>query len=37
MLGGIASATLHGWVWFATAFLGSALTTIIRTHYAPPG
>lgn len=30
MVGGIASASLHGWVWFGTAFLGFAITARLR-------
>jgi uncharacterized protein len=29
-LGGVASASLHGWVWFAMAFLGSVLGVRLR-------
>lgn len=31
-LGGIASASLHGWVWFALAFAGSIVGVRIRRH-----
>lgn len=31
-LGGVASASLHGWVWFAMAFLGSVLGVRLRTR-----
>lgn len=30
MLGGIASASVHGWVWFAMAFLGFVATSWLR-------
>ncbi len=30
MLGGIASASLHGWIWFAMAFLGFWVTLWVR-------
>jgi uncharacterized membrane protein YedE/YeeE len=31
--GGIASTSLHGWLWFAAAFLGSTLGTRIRPFF----
>jgi len=31
-LGGVASASLHGWVWFAMAFLGSVLGVRLRSR-----
>ncbi|WP_394061363.1 YeeE/YedE family protein [Alcaligenes sp. WGS1538] len=34
-LGGIASASLHGWVWFALAFAGSILGVRIRRRVNP--
>src|SRR5690606_17925810 len=33
-LGGIASASVHGWVWFALAFAGSILGVRLRTRLA---
>jgi uncharacterized membrane protein YedE/YeeE len=29
-LGGVSSASLHGWIWFAMAFLGSILGVRLR-------
>jgi uncharacterized membrane protein YedE/YeeE len=35
-LGGVASASLHGWVWFAMAFLGSVVGVRIRLKVQMP-
>lgn len=35
-LGGVASASLHGWVWFAMAFLGSLIGVRIRLKVKMP-
>ncbi|MGA1178630.1 MAG: YeeE/YedE thiosulfate transporter family protein, partial [Burkholderiaceae bacterium] len=35
-LGGVASASLHGWVWFAMAFLGSMVGVRIRLKVQMP-
>lgn len=33
MFSGIASASLHGWIWFACAFVGSALAIRLRPRF----
>jgi len=33
MVGGIASGSLHGWLWLATAFVGSMLTIPLRPRW----
>ena len=35
-LGGVASASLHGWVWFVMAYLGSILGVRLRLRLAMP-